>query len=331
MDRMISAKFIHQLGIICPNRVGAGISLAQLSSWQIGGIADCIVEPACIEELQQVIKVAKEEGIPKLVFGSGTNLLFADEGLRALGIRIGKHMAKTQIEGNTVTVGAGAWVPMLARKIGKAGLAGAEHIVGIPGTIGGLVCMNGGSARKNIGENVLSVTCVDSEGCAFEMSNSECEFSYRSSVFKQEKIQVIISRVDLNFPERGNPREIKRKMLKILAERNQKFPRKLPNCGSVFLSEPEMHQEIGPPGSVIEKCGLKGLRVGGAEVSTKHANFIVNVGGATAQDMVTLIGIIQKKVLEKTGFMLKTEVQYVSDLGTIFSSLSSNRLSGKPL
>ncbi|MDN5335088.1 MAG: UDP-N-acetylmuramate dehydrogenase [Synergistales bacterium] len=325
MDRIITDKLIRALNKICPNRVSTDLCLSAISSWRIGGIADCIVEPASIDELKSIIRLAQVEGIPAVVFGAATNLLFADEGLRALGIRIGKHMAKTEIEGNTVTAEAGAWVPLLARKIGKAGLAGAEHIVGIPGTIGGLVCMNGGSARKNIGENVRSVTCVDSEGSVFEMSNSECEFSYRSSVFQQEKKQAIIARVSLHFPERNNPGEIRRKMLKILTERNKKFPRKLPNCGSVFLNDPVMYEQIGPPGQVIEKCGLKGLRIGGAEVSKIHANFIINIAGASAKDILSLIATIQGRVFDMTGFLLKPEVRYVNELGEI-SALNARKL-----
>lgn len=325
MDKIITDKLIRSLNTICPDRVRTNIQLSDISSWRIGGTADCIVEPGSIEELQSIIRLAQAEGVPAVVFGAATNLLFADEGLRALGVRIGKHMSEIKIEGNAVTAEAGAWVPLLARKIGKAGLTGAEHIVGIPGTIGGLVCMNGGSARKNIGENVLSVTCVDFEGMVLEIPNSECRFSYRSSVFQQEKTQKIIARVSLNFPKRENPSAIRRKMLRSLEERKKKFPRKLPSCGSVFLNEPAMYEQIGPPGLVIEKCGLKGLRIGGAEVSRKHANFITNVSGASAHDILSLVTILQRQVFDLTGFLLKSEVRYVNQLGEI-TGLNTRKL-----
>ncbi|WP_323720635.1 UDP-N-acetylmuramate dehydrogenase [Acetomicrobium sp.] len=319
MDRIITDKLIGSLNKICPNRVRTNQNLSDISSWRIGGIADCIVEPAGIKELQNVIKLAREEKVPTIVLGAATNLLFADEGLRALGIRIGKHMSQVIINGDTVVAEAGAWVPLLARKVGKAGLAGCEHIVGIPGTIGGLVYMNGGSKRRNIGTNVQSVICVDSDGKIVEMSNSECKFSYRSSVFQQENMQKIIVKVTLQFPERESPSEVRRRMLNILEERRKKFPKEYPNCGSVFLSDPNMYQQFGPPGLVIERCGLKGLRVGGAEVSTKHANFIVNLGEATAQDVLALIKYIHEIVCKKTGLLLKSEVRYVNEYGSILS------------
>jgi len=317
MDRIITDKLIRSLNKICPNRVKTNQYLSDISSWRIGGVADCIVEPAGVEELQNVIKLAREEKIPTVVFGAATNLLFADEGLRALGICIGKHMSQVIIRGNTVVAQAGAWVPLLARKVGNAGLAGCEHIVGIPGTIGGLVYMNGGSKRKNIGANVQSVTGIDFDGKVFEMTCSECKFSYRSSVFQQETTQKIITKVTMQFHEKGNPSEIRRRMLDILAERRKKFPKEHPNCGSVFLSDPNVYQQYGAPGLVIEECGLKGLRMGGAEISTKHANFIVNIGGATAQDVLELIKYIQAIVYEKTGLLIRSEVRYVSECGII--------------
>lgn len=319
MGRIITDKLISSLNKICPNRVKTNQYLSDISSWRIGGIADCIVEPAGVEELQSVIKLAREEKIPMVVFGATTNLLFADEGLRALGICIGKHMSQVMIRGNTVVAQAGAWVPLLARKVGNAGLAGCEHIVGIPGTIGGLVYMNGGSKRKNIGANVQSVTVIGFDGKVFEMTCLECKFSYRSSVFQQETTQKIIAKVTMQFNERGNPSEIRRRMLDILAERRKKFPKEHPNCGSVFLSDPKVYQQYGAPGSVIEECGLKGLRMGGAEVSTKHANFIVNKGKATSENVLELIKIIRKVVFNKTGFLLSPEVRFIDQYGEIRS------------
>jgi len=317
MERIITDKLVQLLDKICPHRVRTDQNLSEISSWRIGGNADCIVEPDSIEELRNIIKLAREERIPSVVFGAATNLLFADEGLRSLGIRIGKHMSQITVDVNTVTADAGVWVHLLARKTGTAGLKGAEHIAGIPGTIGGLVYMNGGSMRKNIGTNVHSVTCVGTDGEINEIPGSECGFAYRTSLFQQEKPKMIIARVVLKFPERGKPSKIRRRMLDILAERKRKFPKTLPSCGSVFLNDPIMYEQIGPPGLVIEKCGLKGLRVGGAEVSEKHANFIVNTGGATAQDVLVLIKRVREIVYEKTGFSLVPEVRYVSSLGTI--------------
>ena len=196
----------------------------------------------------------------------------------------------------------------------QAALTGAEHTCGIPGTLGGLVCMNGGSQRKGIGSNVLRVESVDANGRLVERTAEECDFAYRQSVYQNN--DEVITTVDLQF-ESGDRGLIRHEMLEILSSRRSKFPRKQPNCGSVFKSNPAMYAEIGPPGSVIEQVGLKGKRVGGALVSPGHANFIVNTGFATARDVLTLTRAISDSVAENKGFRMEAEVYFVSPLGAI--------------
>lgn len=288
--------------------------LSDQSSWRIGGPADLLVEPACPKQVETVIKYASRRNVPLLVIGQGTNLLFADAGLRGIVLKIGRNMSHLSISGNRIVVGAGLWVPQLARKAMLAGLSGLEHTIGIPGTIGGLVMMNGGSHRKGIGENVVRVTAVDRDGALVQLSREECAFSYRHSAL-QERGSVLVE-IELECPF-GDSRQIRQEMLVDLRERRRKFPRKQPNCGSVFLSTAEMHATVGPPGKIIEEAGLKGERIGRAEVSHRHANFIVNLGGATAADVLKLIAHIRKRVSEKTGFELRCEVRYVGSDGRI--------------
>jgi UDP-N-acetylmuramate dehydrogenase len=209
---------------------------------------------------------------------------------------------------------AGAWVPGVARKAMQAGLAGLEHTIGIPGTLGGLVLMNGGSQRRGIGENVRRVWIVDSEGREAELSRKECDFSYRHSAL--QGTGAVVVKVELECASE-TPQRIRRVMLDDLRERRRKFPRKEPNCGSVFLSTAEMHASVGPPGKIIEEAGLKGLSIGKAEVSHQHANFIVNRDGATSKDVLELIAHIRQVVLEKAGFELCCEVRYVSPAGEV--------------
>jgi len=261
-----------------------------------------------------VVSFARLHDIPLMVIGQGTNLLFDDSGLRGIILKLGKSLSRVEISDNRIVAEAGAWVPGLARKAMLAGLAGLEHTIGIPGTLGGLVLMNGGSQRKGIGENVRRVWIVDQEGKQLELNRDECAFAYRRSALQGSGAVVVKAELEC---ERQEPRNIRQMMLDDLRERRRKFPRKQPNCGSVFLSTSEMHASVGPPGKVIEDAGLKGTRIGKAEVSHQHANFIVNLGGATSEDVLNLIAHIRKVVHERIGFDLCCEVRYVCPTGDI--------------
>lgn len=288
--------------------------LAEHNSWHIGGPADLLVEPEKISQVAQVVSFSRRNDIPLLVIGQGTNLLFDDCGFRGIVLKLGESLSRVEISDNRILAEAGAWVPGLARNAMRAGLAGLEHTIGIPGTLGGLVLMNGGSQRKGIGENVRRVWIVDQEGRQRELNNEECAFSYRSSALQGSGSVVVKAELEC---ERQEPQHIRRLMLEDLRERRRKFPRKQPNCGSVFLSTGEMHASVGPPGKVIEDAGLKGTRIGDAEVSSQHANFIVNLGSATSTDVLSLIAHIRKVVYERIGFDLCCEVRYVSPVGEI--------------
>lgn len=288
--------------------------LSEHSSWQIGGPADLLIEPSSPEQVATVIRYARQHDVPLIVVGQGTNLLFADEGLRGIVLKIGSNLADLSIDANRIIAGAGLWVPQLARQSMLAGLTGLEHTIGIPGTLGGLVMMNGGSHRKGVGENVTRVRVVNQSGELLELSQVDCEFSYRYSALQGSDLVVV--EVELQCAS-ADPKQIRRDMVADLRERRNKFPRKLPNCGSVFLSTPEMHASVGPPGKIIEMAGLKGARIGQAEVSEQHANFIVNLGGATARNVLALIDLIRQTVQAEIGFDLKCEVRYVDPQGEI--------------
>lgn len=288
--------------------------LAEHNSWRIGGPADLLVEPSNSEQVAEVVRFARKNSLPLVVIGQGTNLLFDDAGLRGIVLKLGNRFSRVEIDNTRIIADGGAWVPGLARRAMRAGLAGLEHTIGIPGTIGGLVLMNGGSQRKGIGENVIRVEVVSREGELLELSREKCAFSYRRSAL--QGTGVVVVRVELEC-ERQDPRQIRRMMLDDLRERRRKFPRKEPNCGSVFLSTGEMHASVGPPGKIIEEAGLKGARVGDAEVSHQHANFIVNHGNASSADVLALISHIRQVVDSRIGFELCCEVRYVSPEGVI--------------
>ena len=292
----------------------SGALLANHNSWQIGGPADLLVEPSNAIQIAKVIRFANVNNIPLVVIGQGSNLLFDDAGLHGIVLKLGPRFSNIDITGRRIVAEGGAWVPGLARRAMLAGLAGLEHTIGIPGTIGGLVMMNGGSQRKGIGDNVRLVHVVTRSGEIRELTQAECDFGYRSSALQGTGSVVV--KVELEC-ERSDPTVIRRMMLADLRERRRKFPRKEPNCGSVFLSTSEMHASVGPPGKIIEDAGLKGACIGNAEVSRQHANFIVNRGGATSANVLDLIAHIRQVVQSKIGFELCCEVRYVSPEGKI--------------
>lgn len=311
MERLTTTD-LQELSELCPGGLTQGVDLSKLSQWRIGGRADVILRPSCTSEVAALIRWFQSKSITPVVIGCTSNLLFADEGIRVPIMQISSRMAGMSISEQDVTAQAGVWVPELARRLMMAGCTGAEHICGIPGTLGGLIFMNGGSQRRNIGANIVEVKCVDATGHVRMRDAAECGFAYRTSVF--QTTGEIVTSARLRFSKA--PRDvIRREMLTILKERGQKFPRKLPNCGSVFKSNPAMYSEIGPPGAAIERLGFKGIREGDAEISTHHANFIVNTGRAKSSDVQKLIKRVSCAVQEKIGFKLDVEVYYVDPNG----------------
>jgi len=316
MARITDAEFA-ELVALCPDGLERDVDLSAISQWRIGGRADIILRPSSTEEISALMSWFTERGIRPVVIGLTSNLLFDDAGLRVPCIQIGERMARVDFEGLQVNAQAGVWIPRLAQRLMQEGLSGAEHICGIPGRLGGLICMNGGSNRKGISGNIFSVESIDNSGQLRTRLANECGFRYRQSIF-QENGEIITGAI-LQFSPRSK-NDIRSDMLAILSERRLKFPRKQPNCGSVFKSNPSMYANIGSPGEIIERLGYKGMRIGGAMVSEQHANFIVNMGGATAQDVITLVTKINNGVKKNTGYRMETEVRFVRNDGIIITA-----------
>lgn len=314
MTFAIDDPLLRRARKICGKRALGGYALGPESWWKIGGRVRVAAMPACVEEIAALVALAREMGVQPLVIGEMSNLLITDRPIDALCIRIGSDFAQIEVEDEIVTAQAGAWVPGVARFLQQRGLAGLEHICGIPGTLGGLVMMNGGSLRKSIGSHVVDVTSVTPAGEIVARTAEECGFAYRDSVFASN--DEIIAQVRLR-PGRGDIDAIRREMHGILRARRLKFPRKLPNCGSVFKSDPAAYAEFGPPGAMIEKMGWKGTVRGDAQVSPLHANFIVNTGAARTQDVLSLIGEIRQSVAEGLGHTMTPEVRVVRADGRI--------------
>lgn len=315
MSAQETRALARDLERLVPGGVHRDVPLDQVSRWRVGGLARLVVAPATMEQLQQVMAYVFRYRVPYVVLGSSSNLLFDDDGLGVLAIHMGSGLDAFRVEGCRVWSEAGIWVPAFARRLAQAGLTGAEHTCGIPGTLGGLICMNGGSQRKGIGDHILAVTSILPDGEMRVRSREECGFRYRHSVFREAGEIIVGAR--FRFRPATATAAVRRDMLTILGQRRRKFPRKMPNCGSVFVSNPAMYAQYGPPGAVIEQCGLKGMRLGGAMISPLHANFIVNHDRAKAADILTLIGMVRNVVRDRTGYDLVAEVCHVSPVGEI--------------
>jgi UDP-N-acetylmuramate dehydrogenase len=311
---MTTPDLVGLLEQIVPDGVRTGVDMATVSAWRIGGPADVVVEPDTAEQVARVLQLMSDRSEPLLIIGETTNLFFDSRGFHGVLLRIGPKLAAVSIDGKRVRAQAGARVPELVRGLAEAGLGGIAHAGGVPGTIGGLVLMNGGSQRKGIGTHVASVLVADSAGELQRLDAEALGFSYRRSRLQGADAVILDAELEL---EPGEPEELLAEIDAIIASRAAKFPLDLPNGGSVFLSDPAMYEIVGPPGHAIETVGLKGLAEGGAQISPKHANFIVNVGGATDDDVLRLVATARNKVREATGFTMDCEVRHVGTDGVL--------------
>ena len=271
------------------------------TSFKVGGPADIFVKVYSVEEIKSVLKIVKENNIPLFVLGNGTNLLVKDEGFRGIVLQV--KLENINIDGNIVTVGSGVKNAILSKRLIDNSLTGFEFASGIPGTIGGAIKMNAGAYGSEMKNIVSSVTYLDYNGNVHVINNSECEFSYRHSKFFNEK--GIILEVKLELKE-GNKLEIENRVKELMIQRKEKQPLEYPNAGSTFK-----RGDGYITAKLIDECGLKGYMIGGAQVSEKHAGFIVNKDKATAKDILDLIECTQKVVKEKTGEDIKLEIEVV--------------------
>ena len=300
---------------LIPGDVELGVPLAPTTRWRIGGPADALVTPSSRDTLAIALKFLRENAVRHVIVGDGSNLLYDDAGFRGAVVRIGRAFGGfSAYPDGRVTAGAGLWVPTFVRGVIDAGLSGAVHAIGIPGTLGGLVVMNGGSQRKGIGEHVVAVEILDADGTVVRLDRDALGFAYRTSHL-QERGAVMLS-AEFRF-EPGDVHALRREAIAILASRRAKFPRVRQNCGSVFVSDPKLYALIGPPGLAIEQAGLKGLSRGDAQISPDHANFIVNNGAARSADVLALIDIARTRVAEMSGVAMLAEVRHLDPYGRL--------------
>ena len=278
------------------------------TSFKIGGNADFFVSVKTIEELKQALFYAKQKQIPITIIGNGTNILVSDSGIRGIVIKIDIQHFDIEEENDYVeiSVGSGNKMMALATQLKNREISGLEQLSGIPGTIGGAIYMNAGAYGKEMKDIVISTKCMNMKGEIFELSNEEQKFEYRSSVFNTKEYIILEAKLKL---KKGKKEDIELQMNEYLNQRKEKQPLEYPSAGSTFK-----RQEGIITAKLIDECGLKGYKIGGAMVSEKHAGFIVNTGDATAKDVLELIKYVKDEVYKKYGVKIEEEVKIVGEL-----------------
>lgn len=283
---------------ISPSNIFVNEKMSKHTSFKVGGTADFFIIANNVKELIYILRLAKELKIKTYIIGNGTNVIVKDEGFRGIIIKL--NFKNLKIEEDKIIAGAGVSVALLSEYAYRSQIKGYEFISGIPGTVGGAVKMNAGAYGSEIKDILISTTYLDEKYNIKEIINDEHEFSYRKSIFEHKKWIILESTFKV---EKGNKEEIKQKRQEIAEARKQKQPLDMPNAGSIFK-----RGEDCLPAKLIDEAGLKGYEIGGAQVSKKHAGFIVNTGNASTQDIIDLIKHIQATIKEKFNKDLELEV-----------------------
>ena len=316
---------------ISPMRIYMNEPMKRHTSFKVGGNADIFVKVKNIEELKHVIKIAKKNDVHITIIGNGSNILVKDNGIRGIVVAIEFDNIDVKQEDNNaiVTVGAGVKLIALAQEMVKKGISGFEFASGIPGTIGGAVRMNAGAYGGEMKDIIVSTKCLDlkrynmlaektyiddieiteniqkaEEPEIIILSNEEQRFEYRNSIFKDKRYVILETKLKLKYDDKE---KIMERMEEINKQRKEKQPND-PSAGSTFK-----RGEDYITAKLIDECGLKGYMIGGAQVSEKHAGFIVNKGDTTAKDIIDLINYVKKTVYEKTGKSIELEIEILGD------------------
>lgn len=270
------------------------------TTFKIGGAADILITVNGVEELRAAVKACRDTCVPYMILGKGSNLLISDDGIEGAVIALDGDFKELTVDGDTITSGAGAALSKLCTAALENGLAGLEFAYGIPGTVGGAVYMNAGAYGGETKDVCIEATYMTPDGEIGSYTDAELDFSYRHSVFKHNHNIILFSKYKLT-PD--DTEAIKARMDDYLNRRRTKQPLEYPSAGSVFKRPAGAFA-----GTLIEQCGLKGRTVGGAQVSEKHAGFIINIGGATCNDVTDLVRLVQDTVKTQTGYELECEI-----------------------
>lgn len=288
--------------IVSKDKIFTNEPMSKHTSFKIGGPAEIFVKINNVEELKLIIKISKQAEVPITVVGNGSNLLVSDDGVRGIVLKI--EFDKIEIEeSGKLKVGSGVKLAFLAQKCLKEKLEGVEFASGIPGTIGGAIRMNAGAHGSEMKDIVKKITCMTRDGKIQVISNEEAKFEYRNSIFSQNDYIILEAEIQLR---KGNPEEIRSKMDEYATYRKEKQPIEYPSAGSTFKRGNDFITA-----KLIDECGLKGYQIGGAQVSEKHAGFIINKGNATAEDVKQLMKYVEEQVYNKFGKKIEPEIEII--------------------
>ena len=289
------------------NKIKYNEPMNKYTSFKIGGPAECLIKIDNEDDLKEILKFVKEENIKLTILGNGSNVLVLDKGIKGITLLMKIEKIEMHEEGNKVLVklGAGEKIAKVGRVFLNKSLTGFEEISGIPGTIGGAVRMNAGAHGREMKDIVKTVTCFDLGGNKKVFTNEEMEFSYRRSIVFSKKY--IVTEVEIEL-EKGKEQEIKEKMDKYAKFRKEKQPLEYPSAGSTFKRGEDFITA-----KLIDEAGLKGMSVGGAEISTKHAGFIINKNNATAKDVLDLVQKVKEEIYKKFGKNIELEIEILGE------------------
>jgi UDP-N-acetylmuramate dehydrogenase len=301
IDMNISDEYIKAIG---KDNVILNEPMCKHTTFKIGGNADVFVMPTSVEDVVKCIQIAKDNGVPFYIVGNGSNLLVKDNGYRGVVIQLYRNFGGVEVDGNKIVCRSGALLSSVSKEALKNSLTGLEFASGIPGTLGGAICMNAGAYGGEMKNVVKSVTVIK-DGAVVTLDGNECDFGYRKSRIMSEGMIVLEAVLEL---EHGNYDDIKSKMDELSKMRVEKQPLEYPSAGSTF-KRPEGYFA----GKLIDDCGLRGFRVGDAQISEKHCGFVVNRGKATAADVIELMKKVNDIVTEKFGVGLEPEVRIIGE------------------
>ena len=290
------------LKILPADAIRADEPLSAHTSFEIGGPADFMLWPSTAPELAAIFAYASEHELPIFILGNGSNLLVSDRGMEGLVVNTARF-DRLEVADDHITVGAGVLLKDLSYAAAEAGLTGLEFACGIPGSLGGAVFMNAGAYEGEMKDVIESVTVMDPSGCVYDIPAEDMHFHYRYSRLKDEPLVCLAATLRL---APGNPVEIESTIAELTERRESRQPLELPSAGSTFKRPPGHYA-----GPLIIEAGYQGHQIGGAQISLKHAGFIVNQGGATAKDVLDLIAAVQDGVEAKSGVRMEPEVRMV--------------------
>lgn len=279
------------------------VDMKAFTTFRAGGAARYFAKAESVEEILEAKSFAREKKLPFFFIGLGSNVVVSDAGFEGVIVKLGKEFSHFKFEKGTLVAKASTPLSMIARMSATLGFSGMHLLAGIPGTVGGAVVMNAGAYGEEISQTLQSVKILDDDETVKTFSLADCEFSYRHSIFQNSK-KIILEATFQLTP--GNSSEMILAQKKIMEERKAKQPLEFPSAGSVFKRSP-----AGFPGALVEAAGLKGKTLGGAQISSKHANFIVNIGNATAQEIYDLSELAKEKVFENSGALLEKEIIFL--------------------